>query len=192
MIKPFLKSQFTILPILVFILSSCIPYIAENSNEMTNIKKCAIQNNIDFSEIDTLSLPSPDAQTFINQNLPKDSPLRFADAIEVNINPKSNGKWLSTDETTQIWRLRIVSIGSLSLNIGFTTFRMPEGGCLFLYPPDQSNILGPYTEQNNSEHGQLWTPTVDGEEVIIEISIPKTSISQLDLIIGIINRGFSQ
>lgn len=186
------KPTHVILFILTLVCISCASHVAEGKDEMTSKKECSISDDLNISEIETFSLPSLDVQTLTNQNdnIPKDSPLRFAEAVEVEINPNSHGTWSSFDETIKIWRLRIVSPGSLSLNIGFTTFRMPEGGCLFLYSPDREYFLGPYTDQDNHEHGQLWTPSIEGEEVIIEVSIPTASIEQLKLVIGSINREF--
>jgi hypothetical protein len=45
---------------------------------------------------------------------------------------------------------------------------------------------------DNAEHGQLWTPTVDGEEVIIEISVPKDQVSRMQLVLGVINQGYKK
>lgn len=184
------KFQYTLSSILILISLSCVSQTAGNSNEMTNKKDCFIQDELNLNEIEIYSLPILDPPTLSNSTPPKDSPLRFADSVEVDLSPNKNGTWLLIDDATKSWRLRIVSPGSLSINIGFTTFKMPEGGCLFLFTPNREIVLGPYTNQDNYEHGQLWTPSIDGEEVIIEVTIPSASIAQLRLIIGSINREF--
>lgn len=142
----------------------------------------------------TLSLPEIDVQALQaqDQNLPKDTPPHFAVTTEVSIDPKTYGKWESTEDGVQVWRLKIISPRVLSLNLGFTSFSMPAGGCLFVYSPDHDQVLGPYTIDDNAQHGQLWTPTVDGEEVIIEISLPKDEVSRMQLVLGSINQGYKK
>ena len=57
------------------------------------------------------------------------------------------------------------------MNFGFTRYRMPDGGSLSLYPPDHSRLLGPFTAADNEAHGQLWSPILLGDEIVIEISL---------------------
>jgi hypothetical protein len=45
---------------------------------------------------------------------------------------------------------------------------------------------------DNAAHGQLWTPTVDGEEVVIEVSVPKENVSRMQLVLGSINQGYKK
>jgi hypothetical protein len=153
---------------------------------------CRIRDEVPEGDMTILSLPEIDVQALQgqDQNLPKDAPLRFATATKVNINAGTYGRWESTKDSLQVWRLKIISPQALSLSLGFTSFSMPAGGCLFVYSPDQKQVLGPYTMADNAEHGQLWTPTVDGEEVIIEISVPKDQVSRMQLVLGVINQGY--
>jgi hypothetical protein len=155
---------------------------------------CRLRDELPLSDVTTLSLPEIDPQALQeqDQNLPKDAPLRVATSTEVNVNPAKEGRWEAAGDQTEVWRIKINSPGALSLSLGFTAFNMPEGGCLFLYSPDHSQILGPYTQDDNAEHGQLWTPTIDGEEVVIEVSLPKNQKSRMQLVLGFINQGFKK
>jgi hypothetical protein len=161
-------------------------------NPENNPNKCRIREELPLSEVETVNMPEVNVQALLeqDQNLPKDAPLRFATSIAVKISPGMQGNWETVDNDIQIWRVRIVSSGALSISIGFTTFNMPPGGCLFVYSPDHSTIIGPYTDQDNEEHGQLWTPIIDGEEAIVEVSVPKAAFSQLQLEIGYVNHGY--
>ena len=155
---------------------------------------CRIRDEVPAENVTTLSLPELDLQALQgeDQNLPKDSPQRFATTLDVNIDPITYGKWESIDETIQVWRLKIISPQALSLSLGFTSFGIPAGGCLFVYSPDHNQVLGPYTMDDNAEHGQLWTPILDGEEVIIEVSVPSGEVSRMQLVLGSVNQGYKK
>jgi hypothetical protein len=153
---------------------------------------CRIRDELALGDVTTLTLPEIDPQALQeqDQNPSKDAPLRIATSAEVNVSPVRDGRWQAAEDQTSVWRLKINSPGALSLSLGFTTFSMPEGGCLFLYPPDHSQILGPYTRDDNAEHGQLWTPEIDGEEVILEVSLPNDQMSHMLLVLGFVNQGY--
>ena len=155
---------------------------------------CRIHDEIPADDMTILSLPEIDVTALQkqDQNLPKDAPLRFARTTEADIDPKSYGKWEMIDDELQVWRLKIISPRALSLSLGFTSFNMPAGGCLFVYSPDHNQVLGPYTIDDNAEHRQLWTPTIDGEEVVIEVSVPKDGVSGMQLVLGSINQGYKK
>ena len=52
-------------------------------------------------------------------------PPRFALPEEVFITPATDGVWQELDRNFDIWRLRVHSPGSLSLNFGFGAYRLP-------------------------------------------------------------------
>ena len=118
-------------------------------------------------------------------------PYRFADPYAVEATPVTHGRWeTSADGRTAVWRLRAASEGAVSLNLGFTSYRMPPGGRLWVYAADGSEVLGPFTEDDNQAHGELWTPVLGGDEVVIEVAVPEDRRAELDLRLGSVNRGF--
>jgi len=157
-----------------------------------NDNKCRIRTDFVFDSLKTIDVPLLEEHTLTDEDVipTKDEPPRFAYSIPVAISPFSHGSWQQLDTYTQIWRVRIVSQGALNLNLGFTKFKMPSGGCLFLYSPDHKTIIGPFSEKDNEVHGQLWTPIINGEEIIIEVTIPVRAISELELEIGFVNHGY--
>ncbi len=113
-------------------------------------------------------------------------PVRFAQPIKVDYTPANAGQWESLDATHDIWRLRVSSPGALSLNFGFTEYRMPAGGRLLVYPASQTAGANPdnirsFGAADNESHGQLWTPIVDGDEAVIEVVVPKAERAALRL-----------
>ncbi len=117
-------------------------------------------------------------------------PFPFATRVEVNLGAERAGRWEKAPDGGAIWRLRIASPGARSLNLGFTTFDLPPGAALWLYRPDRSQVRGPYTSADASPGGQLWTPVIPGDEVVVELTVPAGERDRVRLEIGAVNQGF--
>ena len=118
-------------------------------------------------------------------------PVRFAEPFAVEASTISHGRWEASSEgQTAVWRLRVVSDGAVSLNLGFDRYRMPPGGWLRVHTPDGAEVLGPYTDTDNEAHGELWTPVLPGDEAVIEVSVPVGRLGEVELQLGSVNRGF--
>jgi subtilisin-like proprotein convertase family protein len=117
-------------------------------------------------------------------------PFHFAEAIEVALTPWDSGTWEWLPDGTALWRLRVESPEARSLNLGFTQYAMPAGGQLFLYSADYKSVLGPFTDEYNQPHGQLWTPLVPGSELVVEVQVPGEALGELKLTLGAVNHGF--
>jgi len=116
---------------------------------------------------------------------------RFAVTKEVKVSPVTHGTWEELSEGMQLWRLRVESLGALSLNFGFTRYLMPEGGSLFLYAADESYELSrAFTAEDNETHGELWTPVVLSDNVIIELIVPTKAVDSLELELTAVNIGY--
>jgi hypothetical protein len=148
------------------------------------------QGGLPLSEVETVTLPPVDVAESEQEEPKKGEPLRFAHSISVQFEPATIGMWETLDEQTRLWRLRIVSKGATSLNFGFTSYFMPERGRLFLYTPDYSTVIGPFTEADNEEHGQLWSPILPSDDIIIELTIPTDQLSLLQLKLTTVNHGY--
>ncbi len=120
-------------------------------------------------------------------------PDRFAVPFAVEVTPATHGRWEATsDGRTAVWRLRVRSAGAVSINLGFTRYRMPPGGRLRVHTPDGKDVVGPYTEADNESHGELWTPLVSGDDAVIEVAAPADRVGDLELRLGSVNRGFRE
>ncbi len=117
-------------------------------------------------------------------------PSRFAETFHVDVSPKTHGQWDTTSAGLAVWRLRVHSAGAHSLNLGFDQYRMPNGGVLLLYTPDRHSVQGPFTPADNQEHAQLWTPIVEGDELVIEVQLPASKVPELRLHLSSINHDF--
>jgi len=117
-------------------------------------------------------------------------PPRYAIPTQVLITPQTDGSWEDIDAETRLWRLRIASPGAVSLNLGFTRYSMPPGGQLLIYAPDWSDAIGPFTELDNEAHGELWTPVVLSDDIVVEVIIPRNAAHELVLELTSISVGY--
>ena len=117
-------------------------------------------------------------------------PPRFAIPNEVSLTPQNAGLWERVDGQTLLWRLRIQCPGALSINLGFTDYYMPRGAMVFIYAADQSYQVGPFTEADNNDARQYWTPVVLAEDIVVELTVPETALGDVALTLSAINHGY--
>lgn len=119
----------------------------------------------------------------------KDHPFRFAVPEDVHFALENSGTWQTLADGSRIWRIRIKAPGARSLNLGITRFDLPAGAQLWIYDPNHSEIRGPYTMKNRSAAGNLFTPVIRGDEVIVEVDVP-SGTAQPTIEIGRVNKGY--
>ena len=118
-------------------------------------------------------------------------PPRYAIPEAVSITPATRGTWESLPDGGMLWRLRILGReGTTSLNLGFSRFQMPPHGRLLLYSADGQKTLRPFTADDNEAHGQLWTPPVLTDDLIVELTVPASEKDQVVLELTAINQGY--
>ena len=147
------------------------------------------------SAVPTLQLTPLDNVQLLALELEARKPGRapaFARVRPVDVRPTTHGNWTDNGDGTSTWRLRVNSPNAHSLNLGFTEYWMPAGGELYLTTGRKDNwqVRGPFTPADNEAHNQLWTPMVEGEELIIEVSLPTAQRSALQLWLTHVNHDF--
>ncbi|VUD59395.1 Protease 1 [Thalassocella blandensis] len=153
-------------------------------------------NNIELQALDNDTLRIRDAQK-VNTSAMTSAPyIRYAEPRKVSISPQTTA-WESIITTKSgqqqakvVWRTSVKSPGALSLNLGFDKFHMPEGGELYVYTPNKKNLIRPFTADDNENHGQLWTPILEGDTVIIEVNLDADKVDQLQLELSSVNHGY--
>ncbi len=146
-----------------------------------------------LAEVERIVLPKQDNEALLEEELKRREPgvaPRFAVNLPVDISPATAGTWDDTATGLAVWRLRIFSEGAKSLNLGFTKYEMPPGGTLILYSPAGNEVMGPFTPADNEEHEQLWTPVLKGDEIVIELKLPKENKDLLQLQLSYVNHDF--
>ena len=143
--------------------------------------------------VEEIVLEPIDLDPIVKEDLmpnPNGGPFRFAVCQPVDVTAGSHGLWEQIDDETFVWRLRIHSAGALSLSMGFTRYHMPSSAYMYLYSPDYVQVWGPFTEIDNKDHGQLWTPQIQGSTIIIEVSIALDDVPDIDLHLTSVNHGY--
>ncbi len=147
---------------------------------------------ISIEEVKAELMPPQDNAALMEEELARRGPAiapRYATNISVDFAPSKDGVWESTADG-KVWRLRIHSPEAYSINLGFTEYFMPKGGKLMLYSPDYREVRGPFTPADNEEHEQLWTPILNGDEIVIEVQLPEDVADQLRLKLSYVNHAF--
>ncbi len=143
-------------------------------------------------EVPQLQLPERDNGRLRAQELARRKNGRapqFALPLEVDLDTKKNGIWIR-ENGLAIWRQSIHSPGAYSLNLGLSRFELPDGGELYIYTPNKSAVLGPYTKKDQEDHQQLWTPILEGDILVLEIQAPDSLKEEIDLEIGSVNHDY--
>jgi hypothetical protein len=101
-------------------------------------------------------------------------PARFAIPNTVQAAPLTHGLWEALDGSWSLWRLRIQAPESSHVNLGFRDFVLPDSARLMVYSSDYSSIVRPFVAADRLPTGELWTPVVDTEEIVVEVYVPTT------------------
>lgn len=171
--------------LLLFILAFSFSFLQAQDQRIADTQ-------IPLSDVERIVMPPLNNKNLLEAELAvrtKGRAPKFAEIMEVNITPQTHGTWDNINDNA-VWRLRIHSANAKSLNLGFSKYLMPLGGSLVLYTPNRKHILGPFTPADNEEHEQLWTPILDGDELIIEVQVPKSKVEELQLELKTVNHDF--
>lgn len=116
--------------------------------------------------------------------------LEFAHKFFVNLRPDNSGVNFTTDSDTKVWRVGIRSAKAYSINILFSKFNVPQGAQLFVYNSDQTEILGSFNHNNNSDINMLPVQPIAGDEIIVEYQEPANVPFKGEVEIGEVNHDF--
>ena len=97
---------------------------------------------------------------------------RIAKSISASINMIEQGTWTKLDDGRQICRLSVSSKDALALGIYYNNFWLPEGGKLYLYNSDRTQVIGSFTSSNNPVDEYFATELIQGDEVTLEYIEP--------------------
>lgn len=104
-----------------------------------------------------------------------DQVAHFAVPIDVDFSPGEGGQ-LELWGSGFRWRLRLRSPGAFSLSLAFDRYRMPPGGRLVISSADGKEQIGPFTDRDNEDHGQLWTPPILTDDVVLDFTFTQAAM----------------
>ena len=103
---------------------------------------------------------------------------RFAAPVTVNYTLENSGTWTELNDGGRVWKMKIKSDGALGLFILYKNFYLPNGARLYVYNESRTQVLGAYTNLNNSESGKFLTGMIKGETAILEYYEPRYAKAQ--------------
>src|SRR5690554_3251884 len=112
-----------------------------------------------------VDMPSFDVQEALSRSSQEQlrfKSLEFAHKFDVHLRPDNSGITF-TIGNVNVWRVGIRSKNAFSLNILFSKFKLSKGAKVFVYNSDQTEILGSFTHENNSDLNLLPVQPIGGE-----------------------------
>ena len=123
-----------------------------------------------FIEMPPFDLDSVLREDSINERNMRGS-YRFAYKFFTHIDLNDAVSTVLPDGTT-VRQIGIHSAGAYSINLLLSDFELPQGGKLFVYNADHSQVVGSFDYRNNSSEKILPIQPVTGESIIVEYSEP--------------------
>jgi len=127
--------------------------------------------------INALFLPAPDVWVLMAEDNSREAgvPERMGISIPADFNILNSGEWLTSENGTRVWHLKLTAEGAIGLGLYFSHYQLEPGARLYVYSADKSHIIGAFTDANNAPGGLFATEVVKGDCIIIEYSGPAGS-----------------
>jgi lysyl endopeptidase len=152
-----------------------------NAQIQTGGMPLSLQNNppISLATAPILKLPLPnlEAVRFEDATQPIGQ-IRFAVPVPIAFNLQNSGTWTTLPTGDRVWTLKIQSTGALGIAIAYQNFYLPPGSQLYMYRPDGKQILGGYTDANNSPQNVFLTGIINGDSAILEYFEPENALGK--------------
>lgn len=127
-----------------------------------NLKEISYSPKIPFGLTKNESISKQCTAYEFGKLLPFERSLRDADFGNLTVDANGNS----------IWTASITSENALALGLYFSNFYLPKGAKLFVYSPDKEQIIGSFTDLNNSESAMFATELILGDKLVIEYNEP--------------------
>lgn len=141
---------------------------------------------------DSLVLPSPDLAKLQTEDAKTiGGAYRYGIGIPVagiRLGDRGVGRWSDVGNGMRRWQLELVSPAAKSIDLHFSTLRLPAGATLLLRGEGEGN-------QRTIDASMLggdafWSPYVAGERVTLELTVPKSQRRAVALELGSVTHGY--
>jgi V8-like Glu-specific endopeptidase len=92
------------------------------------------------------------------------------------------GDVANVDESI-LWTGRVTATGASGIRLHLSPFDLPESAELYVYAAD-GQVYGPYTGRGPVDDGELWTNTILGDEVRLQLSVASEDAPRTRLVIA--------
>ncbi|MDR2917734.1 MAG: protease, partial [Tannerella sp.] len=119
------------------------------------------------------------------------APKPVARLIPVDYTMDNSGYRTTLPGGEKIWRLHLKADDAVAIMLYYNDFYIPEGGKLFIYSANKSQILGAYTHRTHPSGGLFATEFIGGDELILEYVESNTSKEKPRININEIGYGYN-
>lgn len=136
-----------------------------------------------------IRLPKFDFTTLREKSVKLDPniPFQFGKAFDMDLS-LDDGKWYESPGG-KVWKLRITSDNSYSLNLVFSKLNLGEGARMYIYNDQRNMLVGPFDNNNTKINEVLITDLIKGSSITVELYEPEMS-SNSELVISKVIHGF--
>ena len=178
--------------ILPFVLLTA-PLVAQGSPSSSPASQRGGLPLVDLRELATHELPPIVLESVYKEDVDRQEaglPPRFALPRDCSLTPQNAGTWETLDPGTLVWRLRIRAMGAVNLNLGFGSFHLPPSATLYVYSSDLVHVVAPFSAADNAPHGELWTPVVNTDDLVVELVVAESEVDDVRLALTRIGQGY--
>jgi len=93
------------------------------------------------------------------------------------------GEVSAASDRTFVWSGRVSAPGATAMRLHLAPFDLPESAELYVYSIE-GQAYGPYTGRGPVDDGELWTNTIFGDEVRLQLRVGADEASQARLVIA--------
>ncbi|MDR0395151.1 MAG: trypsin-like serine protease, partial [Tannerella sp.] len=119
------------------------------------------------------------------------TPMPVAKLIAVDYTMENSGSRTTFPGGEHVWRLHLRTADAVAVMLYYQDFYIPEGGKLFIYNADKTQLLGAYTHNTHPSGGLFATEFVGGDELILEYVASETSEEKPRIHISDIGYGYN-
>jgi hypothetical protein len=138
------------------------------------------------SEIPFTQIHKPDVKALLEEDKIRDKQGKFYRTgiiAEIPTHSAIKGKY-SFEGNNVIWQHGFTAPEAKSIGLYFDYLTIPEGGKLFVYSPDLTHVVGPFTPENSPNADVFATAPVAGESLILEYNGPKETAEMFEFILN--------
>jgi lysyl endopeptidase len=134
----------------------------------------------------TVSYEAPDLQTVLNgdekASLMNPKPLRGGVMIPTDISFPQSGSLVTLANGNRVWRAQFQVTNAPAIGLYYDKFHLPAGVKYYITNANSKQVLGAFTEANNSTDGLFATEILQGNTAVLELDIDKnTSLDNIEL-----------